>query len=262
MIDLTTGVWPPRSSDAYPRIQRLPAYVFAQVNEEKRQQVEAGVDVIDLGMGNPDLATPPHIVEEMVRNAREGKHHRYSASRGIHGLREAIARHYSDRYGVDLDPETEVVVTIGAKEGIAHLMLALLDFGDTVIVPSPAYPIHVYSVVFAGGQVLPVPLTADSRGYVNGDALLSSIESTLATSAVRPKGLFVSFPHNPTTYVADAELFPRLVEYARQQQLLLFHDFAYADTGFDGEPPSLLQVPGAKELGVEIFSMSKSYCMA
>jgi alanine-synthesizing transaminase len=262
MIETEIASWAPRTSGEYPRIQRLPAYVFAQVNEEKQKSLESGVDVIDLGMGNPDIGTPPHIVEEMIRNARDAKHHRYSASRGIHGLREAMAAHYLRRYGVELDPETEVVVTIGAKEGIAHLMLALLDFGDAVIVPSPAYPIHVYSVVFAGGQVLPVPLRARGDGSVDADALLGSIDATLATNPVRPKGLFLSFPHNPTTLVAGEGFFERVVEYASQQRLLLFHDFAYADTGFEREPASLLQVPGAKEFGVEIFSMSKSYCMA
>src|SRR5690606_40885217 len=140
--------WPPQDSSDFVRIGRLPPYVFAHVNAEKQRCVDAGVDVIDLGMGNPDLGTPDHVVEELVRHSREARHHRYSASRGVHGLREAIAEHYADRYGVSLDPETEVVVTIGAKEGIAHLMLALLDQGDTVIVPSPAYPIHTYSVVF------------------------------------------------------------------------------------------------------------------
>ncbi len=262
MSEIAVGGWPPATSDAYPRIRRLPAYVFAQVNEEKREREEAGVDVIDLGMGNPDLGTPPHIVEEMVRHARDPRHHRYSASRGIHGLRESIARHYGDRYGVQIDPDSEVVVTIGAKEGIAHLMLALLDVGDLVIVPSPAYPIHVYSVVFAGGQVLPVPLVARVDGSVDGDALLDAVERVVAESPVKPKGLFLSFPHNPTTLVADRAFFDRAVETCRRNELLLFHDFAYADTGFEDEPPSALQVPGAKEIGVELFSMSKSYCMA
>jgi len=261
MSDITGQTWPPQSSDAYPRIQRLPAYVFAQVNEEKRQQVEAGVDVIDLGMGNPDLGTPDHIVQEMIRHAGEAKHHRYSASKGIPVLREAIAAHYERRYGVTLDPENEVVVTIGAKEGISHLMLALLDFGDAVIVPSPAYPIHVYSVIFAGGQVLTVPLTG-RNGKVDADALLDSIERAVETSTMRPKGVFLSFPHNPSTLVADRSFFERAVAVAQRNRLLLFHDFAYADTGFGEEPPSLLQSPGAREIGVEIFSMSKSYCMA
>lgn len=262
MSNTVVRAWPPAASDAYPRISRLPAYVFAQVNDEKRQQEEAGVDVIDLGMGNPDLGTPEHIVAEMVRHARDAKHHRYSASRGIQGLRETIASHYGRRYGVELDPDTEVVVTIGAKEGIAHLMLALLDFGDTVIVPSPAYPIHTYSVVFAGGGVIGVPLVGRSDGSVDTEVFLEHLERVVKGGVVRPKGLFISFPNNPTTLVADFEFFERVVESCRRNELLLFHDFAYADTGFGDEPPSLLQVPGAKEIAVEIFSMSKSYSMA
>jgi alanine-synthesizing transaminase len=236
--------------------------VFAQVNAEKAERIAAGEDVIDLGMGNPDLGTPGHIVDELVAHAAEAKNHRYSASRGIHGLREAMAGHYADRYGVTLDPETQVVVTIGAKEGIAHLMLALLDNGDTVIVPSPAYPIHHYSVVFAGGRVHSVPLTGDGEGYVDGDALLAAVEEACATVQPRPRVLVLSFPNNPTTLSARRGLLERAVELCRRERLLLVHDFAYADFSFGEEPPSLLQIPGAIDVGVEFFSMSKSYCMA
>jgi alanine-synthesizing transaminase len=262
MSDAAPQGWPPRTSDEYPRIRRLPAYVFAQVNEDKAQRIEAGADVIDLGMGNPDLGTPDHVVEELVGHVREPKHHRYSASRGIHGLREAIAEHYSRRYGVGLDPEAEVVVTIGAKEGIAHLMLALLDQGDTVLVPSPAYPIHTYSVVFAGGQVVTLPLTGTSDGRLDGAALLERIDEAVVRTWPKPRGIFLSFPNNPTTLVADRPFFENVVEVCRRHQLLLFHDFAYADSGFDEDPTSILQVPGARDIGVEIFSMSKSYSMA
>jgi alanine-synthesizing transaminase len=255
------SIWPPRSSDDYPRISRLPAYVFAQINQEKRERVAAGADIIDLGMGNPDMGTPRHIVEELLTHAADPTHHRYSASRGIYGLREAAAEHYLRRFGVELDSEQEVVVTIGAKEGIAHLMLALLDHGDTVIVPSPAYPIHTYSVFFAGGQVRTIPLVGDDDGRVAGDALLAAVEDIVRSSWPRPKALLLSFPNNPTTLVADRAFFEKLVEVCRREQLLVVHDFAYADSGFDGDPPSLLQVPGAKEIGVEFFSMSKSYCM-
>lgn len=254
--------WPPRSSDAFPRIARLPPYVFAQVNAEKRERIDAGEDVIDLGMGNPDLATPEHIVRELVDHVGDRKHHRYSASRGIYGLREAIAEHYARRYGVELDPEAEVVVTIGAKEGIAHLMLAILDRGDTVLVPSPAYPIHTYSVFFAGGQVRTLPLVGDDEGQVAGDALLAAIAEASQSAWPRPRALVLSFPNNPTTLVADHGFFERVVDLCRRERLLLIHDFAYADFGFGTEPPSLLQVAGAKEIGVEFFSMSKSYCMA
>ena len=254
--------WPPGSAADFPRIGSLPAYVFAQVNAEKAERIAAGEDVIDLGMGNPDLGTPGHIVEEMVTHARDKQHHRYSASRGIYGLREGMAEHYRTRYGVELDPESEVVVTIGAKEGIAHLMLAMLEAGDTVILPSPAYPIHSYAPRFAGGGVIPVLLEGDDEGYARGDELLASVEEACRTAARPPKALLLSFPNNPTTLQARPGFFERAVEVCRRNQLLLIHDFAYADFSFDGEAPSVLQVPGAKEIAVEFFSMSKSYCMA
>jgi alanine-synthesizing transaminase len=262
MTDISPAPWPPRAASDFPRLSGLPAYVFAQVNAEKAERIAAGHHVIDLGMGNPDLGTPQHIVDELVENAKDAKHHRYSASRGIHGLREAMADHYAERYGVTLDPEQQVVVTIGAKEGIAHLMLAILEAGDTVIVPSPAYPIHYYSVVFAGGRVHSIPLVGDEDGYVVGDALLSAVQEACAASWPRPKALVLSFPNNPTTLSATYELMERAVELCRREKLLLIHDFAYADFSFGAEPPSLLQVPGAMDVGVEFFSMSKSYCMA
>ena len=260
--DVAAANWPPTSSDVFPRIARLPAYVFAQVNAEKRERLEAGDDVIDLGMGNPDLATPAHIVDELVDHAADRKHHRYSASRGIYGLRNAIAEHYERRYGVALDPDREVVVTIGAKEGIAHLMLAILERGDSVIVPSPAYPIHPYSVVFAGGHVRTIPLQGGEEGQVDGDSLLAHVSEAVASESPRPKALFLSFPNNPTTLTATRGFFQRAVELCRQEQLLLIHDFAYADFGFDEQPPSILEIGGAKDIAVEFFSMSKSYCMA
>ncbi|HEU4452041.1 MAG TPA: aminotransferase class I/II-fold pyridoxal phosphate-dependent enzyme [Longimicrobium sp.] len=261
-VDPSASAWPPRSAADFPRLAQLPAYVFAQVNADKAERIAAGEDVIDLGMGNPDLGTPKHIVDELVEHVSDRKHHRYSASRGIYGLREAMADHYRDRYGVQLDAEREVVVTIGAKEGISHLMLAILDQGDTVIVPSPAYPIHYYSVVFAGGRVHSIPLVGDDDGYVAGDALLSGVEEACASTWPRPKALVLSFPNNPTTLSATRELLERAVELCTREQLLLIHDFAYADFSFVEEPPSLLQIPGAREIGVEFFSMSKSYCMA
>ncbi len=262
-VDTTASAWPPRSAADFPRLSGLPAYVFAQVNAEKAERLAAGHDVIDLGMGNPDLGTPEHIVDELVEHARDRKHHRYSASRGIWGLRGAIADHYRDRYGVELDPEREVVVTIGAKEGVAHLMLAILDNGDTVIVPSPAYPIHHYSVVFAGGRVHSIPLAArGDSGMVDADALFAGVEEACQSTWPRPRALLLSFPNNPTTLSADRKLMERAVEVAKRERLLLIHDFAYADFSFGDEPPSLLQVPGAREVGVEFFSMSKSYCMA
>jgi alanine-synthesizing transaminase len=254
--------WPPTSAAAFPRIGSLPAYVFAQVNADKAERIAAGEDVIDLGMGNPDLGTPRHIVDELVEHARDRRHHRYSASRGIYGLREGMAGHYRGRYGVELDAEREVVVTIGAKEGIAHLMLAILEPGDTVIVPAPAYPIHRYSVLFAGGRVHSVQLQEGEPGYVDGDALLAAVEDACNTQEPAPKVLLLSFPNNPTTWQAPPGFFERAVEVCRRNRLLLIHDFAYADFGFGEEPPSVLAVPGAKEIAVEFFSMSKSYCMA
>jgi alanine-synthesizing transaminase len=262
MSTLSGTSWPPRQSDVFPRIARLPAYVFAQVNAEKLERVDAGEDIIDLGMGNPDLGTPAHIVQEMIEHSRDSKHHRYSASRGIYGLREGIAEHYASRYGVKLDAESEVVVTIGVKEGVSHLMLALLDYGDTVLVPSPAYPIHYYSVIFAGGQVRTLPLVGDDEGRVAGEALLAGVEEATRTAWPRPKALFLSFPNNPTTLVANRDFLQAAVDLCTREEILLIHDFAYADFGFGAEPPSLLQIPGAKEIGVEFFSMSKSYCMA
>lgn len=261
-VSSSPSPWPPKEPGDFPRIGALPAYVFAQVNAEKRERMAAGEDVIDLGMGNPDLGTPEHIVEEMVDHARDKKHHRYSASRGIYGLREGMADHYRERYGVELDAEREVVVTIGAKEGVAHLMLAILEQGDTVIVPAPAYPIHRYSVIFAGGRVHPVELCEGEPGYVDGDALLAAVEEACATQDPAPRVLLLSFPNNPTTWQAPAGFFERAVEVCRRNRLLLVHDFAYADFGFDTEPPSVLAVPGARDIAVEFFSMSKSYCMA
>jgi alanine-synthesizing transaminase len=192
----SAAAWPPRSAAEFPRLGSLPAYVFAQINAEKMERIAAGEDVIDLGMGNPDIGTPGHIVDEMVAHAADHKHHRYSASRGIYGLRDAMAEHYARRYGVELDSESEVVVTIGAKEGIAHLMLAILEAGDTVIVPSPAYPIHSYSVVFAGGRVHSIPLVGDDEGKVEGDALLAAVGRRAPPGCRAPR--FSSSP-SPTT---------------------------------------------------------------
>lgn len=262
MSEQSPSAWPPQRIEEFPRLADLPAYVFAQVNAEKAERIAAGEDVIDLGMGNPDLGTPQHIVDELVEHARDRQHHRYSASRGIYGLREGMAAHYGRKYGVELDAEREVVVTIGAKEGIAHLMLAILAPGDTVIVPSPAYPIHRYSVIFAGGRVHAVPLHGGADGYVDAGRLLDDVEEACRTAESPPRALILSFPNNPTTLQARPELFERAVEVCRRNRLLLIHDFAYADFGFDGDPPSLLAVPGAKEIAVEFFSMSKSYCMA
>ena len=241
--------------DDFYRIKRLPPYVFAIVNDLKSKARARGEDVIDLGMGNPDLGTPKHIVNKLIQAAQNPKNHRYSASRGITRLRTAIMKWYRDRYGVELDPESETIATIGAKEGLAHLALAVLQPGDGVLVPNPTYPIHAYSVVIADGDLRSVPLTPD------GD-FFARLEETARLAWPKAKLLILSFPHNPTTMCVDLAFFEKVVVFAREHRLMVVHDFAYADFAFDGyQPPSFLQVPGAKEVGVEIFSLSKSYNM-
>jgi alanine-synthesizing transaminase len=242
--------------DEFYRIKRLPPYVFAVVNDLKTKARARGEDIIDLGMGNPDLGTPRHIVDKLVEAARNPKNHRYSASRGITRLRVAISRWYRDRYGVELDPETEAIATIGAKEGLAHLALAVLQPGDGALVPNPTYPIHAYSVVIADGDLRSVPMTPD------GD-FFERMQETARLAWPKAKLLILSFPHNPTTMCVDRAFFERVVDFAREHRLMVVHDFAYADFTFDGyKPPSFLEVPGAKDVGVEIFSTSKSYNMA
>ncbi len=238
------------------RIKRLPPYVFAVVNDLKYQARRRGEDIIDLGMGNPDLPTPKHIVDKLVEAARNPKNHRYSASRGIKKLREAIANWYKRRYDVDIDPETEAIVSIGAKEGLAHLTLAVIRPGDVAMVPSPTYPIHTYCSIIAGGDIRTVPLSPNDDFFEN---LMHAIKQTWPV----PEILILSFPHNPTTTVVDLDFFRKVVDFAREHNILVIHDFAYADLTFDGYvAPSILQVPGAKDVAVEIFSMSKSYSMA
>ncbi len=239
------------------RINRLPPYVFAEVNNLKMQARRQGEDIIDLGMGNPDMPTPSHIVEKLCEAAKNPKNHRYSASRGITQLRMAICEWYKRRFNVDLDPETEAVVTIGSKEGLSHLALAIIEPGDVAITPTPAYPIHPYSVIIAGGEVRSVPI-------VYGVDFFAEIEKAYKTSWPRPKLLIVNFPHNPTTMVVDGlTLFKKIVDFAKENKLIVIHDFAYADLVFDGyRAPSILEVPGAKDVCVEFFSMTKSYSMA
>jgi len=242
--------------DDFYRIKRLPPYVFAVVNDLKTKARARGEDIIDLGMGNPDLGTPKHIVAKLIEAAQNPKNHRYSASRGITRLRVAITKWYRDRYGVELEPESEAIATIGAKEGLAHLALAVLEPGDGVLVPNPTYPIHSYSVVIADGDVRSVPLAGSA------DDFFSRLQETARLAWPKAKLLILSFPHNPTTMCVDLAFFERVVEFAREHHLMVVHDFAYADFAFDGyRPPSFLQVSGAKEVGVEIFSTSKSYNM-
>lgn len=240
----------------FSRIKRLPPYVFATVDALKMSARHAGEDIVDLGMGNPDLPTPKHIVEKMVEAVQKGHNHRYSASRGITKLRHAIAGWYRRKYEVDINPETETVVTIGAKEGISHLVLATISPGEVVFAPNPTYPIHPYSVIIAGGDLRSIPIAPD-RNFM--EDLTTAMKQTWPT----PKMLIISFPHNPTTAVVDLSFFEEVVEFCREHRILLIHDLAYADLTFDGfEAPSLLQVKGAKDIGVEVFSMSKSYSMA
>ena len=238
------------------RMTRLPPYIFGIVDQLKMEARRRGEDIIDLGMGNPDLPTPKHIVNKLIEAVKNPRNHRYSASKGIYKLRLAITDWYRRRYDVDLDPDMESVVTIGAKEGIGHLALATIGPGDVVLVPSPTYPIHAYSVVIAGGDLRSVPVIGE------GD-FFHRLSAASRQSWPHPKMLIVSFPHNPTTQVVDLGFFEKLVDFARDHQLMIIHDLAYADIVFDGyRAPSLLQVKGAKEVGVEFFSLSKSYNMA
>ena len=238
------------------RIDNLPPYVFAEVTRKALEARRAGVDIIDLGFGNPDIPSPPDVVEKLVEAARSPKNHRYSASRGIPNLRKAVADRYSRRYNVDLDPETEVISTIGAKEGLSHLMWALVQPGDVALVPEPSYPIHIYAAVLSGAEVQRVHLST-------GIDFFERLTEAYHNSWPRPRVIVTSFPHNPTTATVDLSFFERLVEFARNNDTMLVHDFAYADITYDGyEPPSLLQVPGAKDVGVELYTLSKSHSMA
>ena len=239
----------------FARLDRLPPYVFATVNEIKMNARRAGQDIIDLGMGNPDLGTPPHIVEKLVEAAQKSHNHRYSASMGITKLRAAISDWYQRRFDVQIDPDEEAIVTIGVKEGLSHLILVTIRPGDVVFTPHPTYPIHPYSAIISGGDVRGIPLGPDQDFF---DNLINATKQTWP----RPKIVIISHPHNPTTEVVDLEFFEKMVEYAREHNVLLIHDFAYADLVFDGyKAPSMLQVKGAREVGVEFFSLSKSYSM-
>ena len=239
----------------FPRIDRLPPYVFAAVDELKMEARQKGEDIIDLGMGNPDLPTPDHIVKKMVEAVQKVKNHRYSASRGITKLRHAISDFYKTHFGVEIDPEEEAIVTIGAKEGIAHLVLATISPGDVVFAPNPTYPIHPYSVIIAGGDLRGIPIGSDRDFF---EDLLTATKQTWP----RPKMLIISYPHNPTTNIVDREFFEKIVEFCTDHEIMVIHDFAYADLVFDGyKPPSFLKVRGAKEVGVEFYSLTKSFSM-
>jgi alanine-synthesizing transaminase len=242
------------SSD-FPRIKRLPPYVFNIVGDLRQKARRAGEDIIDFGMGNPDGATPPHVVAKLIEAASKPVNHRYSVSKGIYKLRLAITDWYKRRYDVDLDPDAEAIATIGSKEGLGHLALAILGPGDVVLCPSPTYPIHQYSVIIAGGDLRSVPL-------IPGEDFFEHLVAAVKQTWPRPKLLILNFPANPTTEVVDLHFFEKIVDFARESSLLVIHDLAYADLCFDGyEAPSFLQVRGAKEVGVEFFTLSKSYNM-
>ncbi len=242
--------------ERFARIKRLPPYVFSIVNTMKVEARRRGEDIIDLGMGNPDQATPRHIVDKLIEAAQKARNHRYSASKGITKLRTAICDRYKKQYGVDLDPETEAVVTIGSKEGLSHLALAMVEPGDVVLTTTPAYPIHPYSVIIAGGEVRSIPLGKD------GD-FFSDMQEAFKNTWPRPKLLIINFPNNPTTMVVDVAFFQKIADFARENDIIVIHDLAYADLNFDGyRAPSFLQAKGAKDVGVEFYSMTKSYNMA
>ena len=240
----------------FARLDRLPPYVFATVNDLKMLARRAGEDIIDLGMGNPDLPTPDHIVDKLVDAVRNPKNHRYSASRGITKLRLAISDWYRRRFDVAIDPETEAIATIGVKEGMSHLVLVAVRPGDVVFTPNPTYPIHPYSAIISGGDVRGIPVGPGEDFF---DNLITATKQTWP----RPKILILSYPHNPTTEVVDLAFFEKIVDYAKEHKVLVIHDFAYADLVFDDyQAPSILQVKGAKDVAVEFFSLSKSYSMA
>ncbi len=241
--------------EEFRRIKRLPPYVFNIVNELKAAARARGEDIIDFGMGNPDQPTPKHIVDKLTETAQRGDTHRYSVSRGIPRLRRAICNWYKDRYDVTLDPETQAIVTIGSKEGLAHLALACLGPGDSVLVPNPAYPIHPYGFVIAGADIRHVPL-------VPGVDFFEKLKEAIEESWPRPKMLVLNFPGNPTSQCVELEFFEKVVAIAKEYNIWVIHDIAYADIVFDGyKAPSILQVAGAEEIAVEFFSLSKSYNM-
>ena len=239
----------------FEKIKRLPPYVFAVVNQLKMELRHAGEDIIDLGMGNPDQPTPQHIVDKLCEAAQDGRNHRYSMSKGIPGLRKAICAWYKTKFDVDLDPETEAIATIGSKEGLAHLAVAITSPGDLILTPNPAYPIHPYGFIIAGADIRHVPMGPE-RDY------FADIEKAVKDSWPRPKIIVVNFPSNPTAQVVNLDFYVKLVDFARENDLIVISDIAYAEITFDGyQCPSIMQVPGAKDVAVEFYSLSKTYNM-
>src|SRR5579862_8211017 len=242
-------------SGEFHRIRRLPPYVFAEVNQAKARARSAGDDIIDLGMGNPDSATPPHIVAKLVEAVQDPRTHRYSVSRGIPGLRRALAAYYRRRFDVALDSETEVIATLGSKEGLANLAAAVTSPGDTILVPNPSYPIHQFGFIIAGASVRSVPATPDEE-------MLRALDRAVRHSVPKPTALIVNFPSNPTAYLADLDFYREIVAFALRHEIWIMSDLAYAEIYFGEKvPPSILQVPGAKEIAVEFTSLSKTYSM-
>jgi len=243
------------SSGEFHRIRRLPPYVFAEVNSAKAKARTAGEDIIDLGMGNPDSPTPRHIVEKLIETVQDPRSHRYSVSAGIPGLRRALATYYRRRFDVDLNPETEVVATLGSKEGLANLASAITSPGDTILVPNPSYPIHQFGFIIAGAGVRSIPATPD-------DEMLRALDRAVRHSVPKPTALIVNFPSNPTAHMADLDFYREIVAFARRHEIWVMSDLAYAEIYFDDKPPpSILQVPGAKDIAVEFTSLSKTYSM-
>jgi alanine-synthesizing transaminase len=242
-------------TEDFHRIRRLPPYVFAEVNAAKAKARAAAEDVVDLGMGNPDSPTPPHIVAKLIEAVQDPRTHRYSQSKGIPGLRKALAGYYARRFGVKLDPETEVVATLGSKEGLANLAQAIASPGDTILVPNPSYPIHQFGFIIAGASVRSIPYTPD-------DSMLAAIDRAVRHSVPAPTAVIVNFPSNPTALVASIDFYRELVALCRKHDLFILSDLAYAELYFgDTPPPSVLEVPGAKDITVEFTSMSKTYNM-
>lgn len=249
--------------EEFPRIKRLPQYVFSVVNDLKARLRKEGEDIIDLGMGNPDLPPAQHIIDKLCESAKKKTTHRYSMSQGIPRLRKAISDFYKKRYDVDLNPEEEVIMTIGSKEGLAHLMLAMLEPGDIAMVPSPRYPIHYYAPVIAGASVLTVPLPFEGNDSEKQEKFLKNIYETYEDSYPEAKVLILNFPNNPTTMTVDIEFFKEIVKFAKKKNLWIVHDLAYGDLCYDGyKAPSILQVEGAKDIAVETYSLTKGFSMA
>jgi alanine-synthesizing transaminase len=242
-------------TDEFHRIKRLPPYVFAEVNQAKAKARAANEDIIDLGMGNPDGPTPPHIVAKLIEAVQDPRTHRYSVSKGIPGLRRALAAYYRRRFDVALDPETEVIATLGSKEGLANLANAITSPGDTILVPNPSYPIHQFGFIIAGASVRSVPATPDEE-------MLRALDRAVRHSVPKPTALIVNFPSNPTAYVADLDFYKEIVAFARRNDIFILSDLAYAEIYFGSTPPpSILQIPGAKDITVEFTSLSKTYSM-